>query len=161
MLEVYTGTDENTNAKNNCDFADSNLKNRESLSDSNLNSHTCISSPLRENVSECDLPKFSRQNSRTRVSSDIPGSPKTQLKTLNIQQDNFNMEIKVTSIEDVRVEIEIGEQEESQISTDNLGSPKSDCGLRDESKKKFKQLGRLYAGNGIYKNLIKGFLFIL
>lgn len=148
---MYTGTDENIHTTNDSELNDSNLKSRESSSDSNLNSHTCLSSPLRENVSDCDLPRFSRQNSRTRVSSDIPGSPKTQLKTLNIQQDNFNMEIKVTSTEDVRVEIEIGEQEESQISHNNFGSPKSDCGLRDESKKKFKQLGKLYAGNCVKK----------
>lgn len=158
MLEVYTGTDENIHTKNNCDSVESNLKNRESISDSNLN-FTCLSSPLRENVAECDLPRFSRQNSRTRVSSDIPGSPKTQLKTLNIQQDNFNMEIKVTSTEDVRVEIEIGEQEESQVPKYNPESPKSDCGLRDESKKKFKQLGKLYAGN--YKFPPISFYFVI
>lgn len=146
MLQVYTNSDDKIN---NCDCSDTKLKDKkESLSDSNLTQtkETCLNSPLRENNSEGNLPKFSRQNSRTRVSSDIPGSPKTQLKTLNIQQDNFNMEIKVTSTEDVRVEIEIGEQEQN-----GGGSPKGDCGLRNESKKMLKQLGKLYAGKYIFK----------
>lgn len=143
MLEVYTSSDDKIN---NCDCSEPKLKDRkESLSESSL-PQTINASPLRENNSENNLPRFSRQNSRTRVSSDIPGSPKTQLKTLNIQQDNFNMEIKVTSIEDVRVEIEIGEQEDSENPPRNIASSKGDCGLRNESKNKLKQLGKLYAG---------------
>lgn len=143
MLEVYSSSEDNLRTnKSNCECTGSILKkeNRESLSDSNLNSK--MGSPLKEHNSDTNLPRFSRQNSRTRVSSDIPASPQPQLKTLNIQQDNFNMEIKVTSTENIRVEVEIGEHDESS----NHGSPKNDCGLRDESKKRLKQLGKLYGG---------------
>lgn len=146
MLEVYSNSDNNLKSKiSNCECSDSSPKNkRESFSDSNLSSKTPCSSPLRENNSDCNLPRFSKQNSKTRVSSDIPGSPKTQLKTLNIQQNNFNMEIKVTSTENVRVEVEIDEGSESSQS--ELKSPKTESGLRIESKKRLNQLGKLYAG---------------
>ncbi|KAG5896653.1 hypothetical protein JTB14_021298 [Gonioctena quinquepunctata] len=117
---------------------------KESLSDSNLNS-SC-KSPLNKNRIENTTPSFSRSNSKTRVSSDIPGSPRSQLKTLNIQQDNFNMEIKVTSTDNVRVEVEIAEaDDESDSGTDNE-THENDNGLRDESKNKLKRLGKLYAG---------------
>lgn len=145
MLEVYTSSEE----KICCDCSDQPLKNKKEVVEANLSqkSQTYLETALNENILENNVPRFSRQNSRTKVSSDIPGSPKTQLKTLNIQQDNFNMEIKVTSTEDVRVEVEIGEKECSENLSDNIESPKSDCGLRDESKKRLKQLGKLYGGN--------------
>lgn len=148
MLEVYGSSDDNARSKiNSLISLDSNQKHkRESISDPNLNSQTYLSSSLKENNSEGNLSRFSRQNSKTRVSSEMPGSPNTQLKTLNIQQDNFNMEIKVTSSENIRVEVEIGEREGSESPNSNLGSPKSDCGLRNESKKRLKQLGKLYGG---------------
>lgn len=95
----------------------------------------------KENLSEGNIPKFSRQNSKTRVSSNIPGSPQSHLKTLNIQRDNFNMEIKLTSSENVRVEVEIEDQ-----SDDDSGSHCSENGLREDAKNRLKRLGKLYAG---------------
>lgn len=142
MLEVYTTSDDKigTNSSNCCSTKPDNKK---EISDSGLILHTHSNSG--EKDSEADLSRFLKHNSKTRVSSDIPGSPKAQLKTLNIQQENFNMEIKVTSTEDVRVEIEIGEQD-CEIKESNLGGNKLDCGLRDKSKKTLKQLGKLYSG---------------
>lgn len=89
------------------------------------------------------MSRFTKQNSRTRVSSEMPASPKSQMKTLNIQQDNFNMEIKVTSTENVRVEVEIAE-------TDDDNDTASDTGMRTESKSKLKRLGQLYGGKIIF-----------
>lgn len=85
--------------------------------------------------------KFTRQNSITRVCSDIQGSPGQQTKTLNIQRDDFNMEIKVNSSENVRLEVEIEERSE-----DGSQGSESNFGLREESKNRLKRLGKLYAG---------------
>ncbi|VEN58116.1 unnamed protein product [Callosobruchus maculatus] len=115
---------------------------KESLSDSNINIGKDHEMMLKENKSEGALTQFKRQNSKTRISSEIGGSPNSKSKTLNIQQENFNMEIKVTSSENVRVEVEIaGDDFES-----NKDSNKSESALRDESKYKLKRLGKLYAG---------------
>lgn len=133
----------------NCYSSDSRINKKESLAVSTPTLETKSDSLLKEINSESNLPIIYKQNSRTRMSSDIPGSPKTQLKTLNIQQDNLNMEIKVTSTEDIRVEIEIGEQD-GEIKKNILESPKIDCGLRDKSKKTLKQLGKFYSGKHNY-----------
>lgn len=99
---------------------------------------------LKENNSEGNIVRYVRQNSKTRVSSDMPGSPLSQTKTLNIQKDNFNMEIKLCSTENVRVEVEIGEESDD----DNGNCENSDvpCVIREESKDKLKRLGKLYSG---------------
>ncbi|XP_057658222.1 anillin-like isoform X1 [Diorhabda carinulata] len=116
---------------------------KESLSDSNINICTKNLETLsKENKSDSNLPKFIRQNSRTKISSEMPGSPKNQLKTLNIQQEDFNMEIKVTASENVRVEVEIAEANNSGNENDSG----NDCQMRIESKCKLKRLGQLYAG---------------
>lgn len=90
---------------------------------------------LKENNSEGNIVKSLRQNSMTQVSSEMPGSPRNQLKTLNIQKEDFNMEIKVSSVDNVRVEVQIEEGE------DNNGA-----GLREDAKHRLKRLGKLYAG---------------
>lgn len=147
MLEVYGHTDDNLKNAIDCDCPSfSNKGPKESFSDSNINSQISSTSPLRETNSDSNLLRFSRQNSRTRLSSDIPGSPKTEIKTLNIQQNNFNMEIKVSSTENVRLEVEIGEQGNDENLNSDLENTKNNFGIRDESKKKFKQLGKLYSG---------------
>lgn len=99
---------------------------------------------LKENNSEGNIARYIRQNSKTRVSSDMPGSPLSQTKTLNIQKDNFNMEIKLCSSENVRVQVEIEEQSDD----DNGNCENSDvaCVIREESKDKLKRMGKLYSG---------------
>nr|CAH7732164.1 unnamed protein product [Callosobruchus chinensis] len=114
---------------------------RESLSDSSINISKDHEMVLKENKSEGALTQFNRQNSKTRISSEMGGSPNAKSKTLNIQQDNFNMEIKVTSSENVRVEVEIAGDD-----FENKDSNKSESALRDESKYKLKRLGKLYSG---------------
>ncbi|RZB39980.1 hypothetical protein BDFB_005308 [Asbolus verrucosus] len=97
-------------------------------------------SPTFKNSSEGNLSKFSRQ-STTRVSSAITSSPNSQ-KTLNIHNDNFNMEIKVSSADNVRVEVQIEEQQES----DEGDGGRSEGGLRQDAKNRLNRLGKLYAG---------------
>ncbi|CAH1118405.1 unnamed protein product [Phaedon cochleariae] len=150
LLEDYTGSEKSplretqSNNSSKTNLADTRKVHKASLSDSDLTSKIkrAGSSPFKENNSDSNLPRFSRQNSKTMVSSEIPGSPGSQLKTLNIQQDNFNMEIKLTSTENVRVEVEIAEADSNSDSENNH----DENGLRDESKSKLKRLGRLYAG---------------
>ncbi|CAH1132178.1 unnamed protein product [Ceutorhynchus assimilis] len=111
------------------------------------------STPLRENktaVSEPNLievqkipPKEVRSETNLsrispRTEFDVQGSPGKQTKTLNIQRDDFNMEIKVNSAENVRLQVEIEECEEGK---------EDECvGLREESRNRLNRLGRLYAG---------------
>lgn len=99
-------------------------------------------SPLKENSSEGNIMKYVRQNSKTHISSDMPGSPRNQLKTLNIQKDDFNMEIKVSSAENVRVEVQIEEKDDE--GDDESGGEAQ--GLRENAKARLKRLGKLYAG---------------
>ncbi|XP_074040615.1 anillin, actin binding protein [Leptinotarsa decemlineata] len=145
MLEGFTGAEKVPSVEISSNISQSKVLeipqvHKESLSESNhLRSYD---SSLRESQSENNSTRFSRQNSKTRVSSDMPGSPRSQLKTLNIQQDNFNMEIKVSSTENVRVEVEIAEAGDTIDNVDH----KSESGLRDESKSKLKRLGKLYSG---------------
>ncbi|XP_066144957.1 anillin-like isoform X1 [Euwallacea fornicatus] len=125
--------------------------NREAVSEPNLTKSKVIHEETR---SEPNIPlklsqtndghcegQLIRQNSITRVCSDLQGSPGQQTKTLNIQKDNFNMEIKVNSADNVRVEVEIEEHCEES----NHGSDEN-FGLREESKNRLKRLGKLYAG---------------
>lgn len=94
-----------------------------------------VNAALKENKSEGNIAKCSK----TQVSSDMPGSPRNQLKTLNIQQEDFNMQIKVSSTENVRLEVEIKE--------DGDGDSKGEtAGLREDAKHRLKRLGKLYAG---------------
>ncbi|KAJ8934598.1 hypothetical protein NQ314_013261 [Rhamnusium bicolor] len=151
MLEGYTGNEKTPLREKNREVktcSEPNLTDvkktnrKEIVSDSNISSNTqCFDTTIKENKFESNLPRFTRQNSKTRVSSEIPGSPNSQLKTLNIQKENFNMEIKVSSTDNIRVEVEIEEQDDS-----DTGSTFSESGLRDESKSKLKRLGELYAG---------------
>ncbi|XP_018566415.1 anillin-like isoform X2 [Anoplophora glabripennis] len=152
MLEGYSNNDKTPFRESNKEIkttsrSEPNLRSvkctnrKEIVSDSVLDTATDIREKIRENKIETSTAKFTRQNSTTRVSSDIPGSPQSQLKTLNIQKENFNMEIKLTATENVRVEVEIEEKDDS-----DTGSTVSDGGLRDESKSKLKRLGKLYAG---------------
>lgn len=97
-------------------------------------------SSLKENSSEGNIVRCVRQNSKTHVSSDMPGSPRNQLKTLNIQKDDFNMEIKVSSTENVRVEVQIEEKD-----GDDENVSETPC-LREDAKHRLKRLGKLYAG---------------
>ncbi|KAJ8956078.1 hypothetical protein NQ318_016530 [Aromia moschata] len=151
MLKGYTGnekiplreTNEDAKANSEPNLTDiQKIPRKEIASDPDMSRKIeNIDNTFKENKSESILPRIVRQNSKTRVSSELPGSPKTQLKTLNIQKENFNMEIKVSSKDNVRVEVEIEEQDDS-----DTGSHTSESGLRDESKYKLKRLGKLYAG---------------
>lgn len=73
--------------------------------------------------------------------SELQGSPGQQTKTLNIQRDSFNMEIKVNSADNVRLEVAIEE-----CSDDGNNGSNENFGLREESKHRLKRLGKLYAG---------------
>lgn len=120
------------------------LSRKEVVSEPLLNTKAEIrSSVLKENVSEGNIPKYVRQNSKTFVSSDMPGSPQSQSKTLNIQRDDFNMEIKLTSSENVRVEVEIEEADDD----DNIDGNNDGGCLREHAKNRLNRLGQLYAGN--------------
>ncbi|KAJ8910491.1 hypothetical protein NQ315_012338 [Exocentrus adspersus] len=152
MLEGYPAGDKAPLRENNADLkatSEPNLRNvketvnpKEAVSDSALNKVSSACDTTKENKPETSVNKFTRQNSTTRVSSELPGSPQPLSKTLNIQRDNFNMEIKLTSADNVRVEVEI----EDQSDHSDAGSSLSEGSLRDESKSKLKRLGRLYAG---------------
>ncbi|KAL1501045.1 hypothetical protein ABEB36_006447 [Hypothenemus hampei] len=100
-------------------------KSLESVSEPNLSQAS--KSPLKETSSENSIPLISKEQQSE-------GSPGQQTNTLNIQRDDFNMEIKVNSAENVRVQVEIEEHTESGV-----------C-LREESKNCLKRLGKLYAG---------------
>lgn len=120
------------------------LDKKEAVSEPSLNTKTGnYRSPLKENMSEGNISKYVRQNSKTLVSSDMPGSPQNQLKTLNIQRDDFNMEIKLTSSENVRVEVEIEEADDD--TGENNENIERAC-LREDAKNRLNRLGRLYAG---------------
>lgn len=149
MLEGYSNKDKtslrdsNKEVKTSSESKDiKNIRHKEIVLDSVLHAPTDLQEKVKENNTGTSVTNPTRQNSTTRVSSKIPGSPQPQLKTLNIQNENFNMEIKVTSLENIRVEVEIEEQNDS-----DTGNAISDSCLRDESKSKLKRLGKLYAGN--------------
>lgn len=61
-------------------------------------------------------------------------------KTLSFQKENLNMEIKVTSSDDVRVEVEFEDS-----SNDEEPQPNGDV-LRKDVKDRLNRLGKLYAG---------------
>lgn len=100
-----------------------------------------LDSVLKENKSEGNI---GRQNSKTHMSSDMPGSPMNKLKTFNIKQEDFNMEIKVSSTENVRVEVQIEEE-----NGENKGGNEIPC-LREDAKCRLKRLGKLYAGMSVF-----------
>ncbi|KAK5647362.1 hypothetical protein RI129_002254 [Pyrocoelia pectoralis] len=110
-----------------------------SLPDNNLGTET---------KSEGNLVSMVRQNSKTRISSNITGSPQSLMKTFNIQKENFNMEIKLSSTENVRVEVEF--QDENEEGKENIQSVdvsnNNQVGLRDDAKMRLQRLGKLYAG---------------
>ncbi|KRT82400.1 Pleckstrin homology domain containing protein [Oryctes borbonicus] len=110
------------------------------------NTENIHDSPKKVN-SEGRVQKLIRHSSSTKISSNLPASPKPQLKTLNIQKENFNMEIKLISSDNVRVEVEIQESD----SSDNESQPNRmqdnvTPALREQAKHKLNKLGRLYAG---------------
>ncbi|XP_044264365.1 anillin isoform X2 [Tribolium madens] len=74
---------------------------------------------------------------RTHISSDF-----TSHKSLNIQNDSFNMEIKVSSADNIHVEVQI----EEQCDDETNGGDKNDGGLRQDAKNRLNRLGKLYAG---------------
>ncbi|XP_060534252.1 anillin isoform X2 [Cylas formicarius] len=135
LLQGYSGQENPTRLRD---------INKNTSSEPNLSE--VISLPRKEVASDPNLPsKLSPVDS---PSKDMPSSPASQAKTLNIQRDNFNMEIKVTSAENIRVQVEIEEQDDS-IADSNIsdaGSHCSESGLREESKNRLKRLGKLYAG---------------
>lgn len=107
-----------------------------------------VNSP-KETSSEGRVQKILRHCSSTKVSSNLPASPQPQLKTLNIQKENFNMEIKLISSENVRVEVEIQESDTSDNENNDGGSSEiieTTPALRKHAIHKLKKLGRLYAG---------------
>ncbi|KAF2896612.1 hypothetical protein ILUMI_09555 [Ignelater luminosus] len=87
---------------------------------------------------------------------EIPGSPQPQLKTLNIQKENFNMEIKLCSTENVRIEVELQEESDSndEEKENQVYKMKYEAGdaawnqpaIREHAKKRLQRLGKLYAG---------------
>ncbi|KAF5297571.1 hypothetical protein FQR65_LT10002 [Abscondita terminalis] len=91
-----------------------------------------------------------RENSKNHISSNLPGSPHHH-KTLNIQKENFNMEIKLCSTESVRVEVDFQEEECDHESKENVNlseqiNENNQGGLRDDAKMRLNRLGKLYAG---------------
>ncbi|XP_050299798.1 anillin-like isoform X2 [Anthonomus grandis grandis] len=118
-----------------------NLKDLEKIPQKEVKSETDLRCKESSTVESVPLGHFTRQNSITRVLSDVQGSPGQQTKFLNIQRDNFNMEIKVNSADNVRLQVEI--EERSDESND---ASEEQTGLREESKNRLKRLGKLYAG---------------
>lgn len=122
-------------------------------SDPNINTRTFYSSNLKENVSDTNL----NRNRNTLVTSE--SSPKSPTKTLNIQQENFNMEIKFSSIDNIRLEVEVQERDDSD-SDENDDSPMINRNknnkdnnenddkpaIREDAKKRLQRLGKLYSG---------------
>lgn len=128
-------------------------------SDSDLFKKSLHSSHFKENVSDTNLNVYPKSGSTKVLSENCPSSP---TKTLNIQQDNFNMEIKLTSTDNVRVEVEIEERDENDddlINTDVPGicriihkedkepDVKQKGVIREDAKKRLQRLGKLYSGN--------------
>lgn len=127
-----------------------------------ISSDPCINkktlySKFKENLSDTSLNKNSRS---TLITSEC--SPKTPTKTLNIQQESFNMEIKVTSLDNIRVEVEVQEEDDSEEDsdvelqdTDVSGIKKivekkrenveDHAPIRADSKKRLDRLGKLYS----------------
>lgn len=135
------------------------------VSDSNLsNKKISDNLPLKGSASEGNFPKLIRQNSKMNISSEIPGSPQLQLKTLNIQKENFNMEIKLCSTENVRIEVELQEEsdsndegKENKVYKTKFEAGDSACNqgvIREDAKRRLQRLGKLYAGN-IFHSLVQ------
>ncbi|XP_018329848.1 anillin-like isoform X2 [Agrilus planipennis] len=103
---------------------------------------------------ESDIYESPRQNSLTKFSSDLPGSPQAQLKTLNIQKENFNMEIKLSSTDNIRVEVEIEERNDNDEvfkNAENITVIENKASdeippLREDTKKRLQRLGKLFSG---------------
>lgn len=129
------------------------ISRKEIVSDSNIYTKSSFYETAKENTPNSPS-KFKRQNSTTRVSSHIPGSPQPQLKTLNIQRDDFNMEIKLVATDDVKVEVEIQERSEDDGSdSENKNGSNGDVdkgGIREQARSKLQRLGKLYGGKFIF-----------
>ena len=115
--------------------------------------NTFCPSPHKDDQQEGRVPQNSHKF--TKVSSDMPGSSPSQLKTLNIQDNDINMEIKFVAAENVRVEVEIRKEDSDRESDDgnsgdNHNAPLNngvESGLREQAKYRLKKLGKLYAGS--------------
>lgn len=142
-LQELTGATEKTTPLKESNQTEKSVTRKEVVSDSCLiMKEKSFDGALKENRSEGNVAKCGRQSSKTHVSSDMPGSPRNQLKTLNIQKEDFNMEIKVSSTENVRVEVQFEEEGEN-----NAGGETAN--LREDAKYRLKRLGKLYAGKQI------------
>lgn len=134
------------------------IKQKDISSDpSSINKKSLYNSNFKENLSDPNLARISKS---TLVSTE--GSPRSPTKKLNIQQENFNMEIKLTSSDNVRVEVEIEERDasdgsdnenndneiaEKKIETEDIKKQEeSTAFIREGSKKRLQRLGKLYSG---------------
>lgn len=118
---------------------------KEVVSDSSIQQKTVnFGAVLREGESAGNVSSFKRQNSVTQITSDMPGSPLPQLKTLSIKNDDINVEIKLTSSENVRLEVEIAERSSSEDEGGAEGGKRPV--IREQAKSKLQRLGKLYAG---------------
>ncbi|KAF5291923.1 hypothetical protein FQA39_LY14155 [Lamprigera yunnana] len=91
------------------------------------------------------------QNSNACISSNLSGSPHHH-QTINFQKESFNMEIKLCSSENVKVEVQF-EEDDGIGDKENCNSlPKCESvicnegGLREDAKKRLQRLGKLYSG---------------
>lgn len=140
MLHEYQNNKENEGIKNE-DNKEESYNTKKLLSENSFNK-------IEENSLDQDnRPSFSRQNSKTLVESKSLGSPGSpRHNTLNIQKENFNMEIKVTSTDQIRFQVEI-EEECSDKEFEEKSSPvENEKGLRKAAKDRLNRLGQLYAG---------------
>lgn len=80
--------------------------------------------------------------SKTCISLDVSDSSEPQQETMNIQKDDFNMEIKVTATDNVRVEVEYHERSFDE-EKENLNDFNNQ-GLSKNTKNKLERLGMLY-----------------
>lgn len=129
------------------------VKRKEIASDSDLFTKFSTHEVLKENKSDSNVYKTTRQNSMTKVLSDVQGTMDSPVKMLNIQKENFNMEIKLTSAENVRVEVEIEERDASDDENNGVeiveikqNEDDEKSMLREDAKKRLQRLGKLYAG---------------
>lgn len=144
------------------------IKPKDVSSDTNINKKTLYDTNFKENLSNPNLARISKSGCTLVATESSPQSP---TKTLNIQQQNFNMEIKLTSSDNVRVEVEIEERDTSDTENDDNtvfpgiqklnhkennkpgNTDKDIAPIRDDAKKRLQRLGKLYSG--------KYFMFVI
>lgn len=143
---MCTPLHEEKQAKNKIFSSETNLKELKETppikiaSDPNLVSNVDVrDSQLKETNSEGNIKHMTRQISKTQVTS-FHSVNVLENNTLNIKNDNIDLEIKVKSSDSIRIEVELAEEE--NVSVDGGKSVM----IREQAKNKLQRLGQLYSG---------------